>query len=341
MKPVEISLKEKGLGKFGFSLLIGLTLYSCATAPRQSTRDWLTALPGDGTVYFSLSLTPAIRAVLVDPFIKSGFFAIDGEMTENDAQELLSLVDRMERIHGSVRLSPEGSPGLNAVVEGRFPSSGTSILLNKRSDWKKRSVKIAGVSGINRYWISEAGSLQVSVPKNRILLVSNEDVRFLLQSFLRVIPPEGPGFLPPEAGLSEGGSPDGRTPPDGSPPVRFGSADLLAIVPDLQMLPALGNLKSSVRSAWILVVGEEDEFHLQTGLALATQGDALKFTMGARLFLLYWLRAGDLENLSDRLKEARIVSQGNYVYIANLRLSESELKGMIDGLVRRGDDRSN
>ena len=345
VSPADVSLKKRGLGKLGLSVLVGLILYSCATVPRQSTGDWLTALPGDGTVYFSITLTPEIRAVMVDPFIELGLFSVNGEMSKIEVRDLMSMVDRMERIHGSVRLTPDSSPVLYAVVEGRFPASAASILLNRSGDWRKRSVKITGVTGMHRYWINEAGSLQVSVPRSRVLLVSNEDVRYLLQSYLRTIPPAGPGFFPPEAGPPDAGSPDGRTPADRTPadslPSRaFASTDILAIVPELKRLAALGSLKENVRNAWILIDGEEETFHLQTGLGLATQGDAAKFTLGVRLILLYLLKTGDLDDLSGKLKEARIVSRGNFIYITDLRLSKDELKGMMIGIMKWTDGRS-
>jgi len=268
-----------------------LLLSSCATVPARSPAQWMGVLPGDATMYVSLSVPPS--AALLKKMLKD---------SGPDTTEVGQLVDMTRRVVLAVRLVPTQKPAFAAVAIGSYPSGIMGCRLSGNRDWKRTRSPAGG------YWQSSRTGVQIAIPNRSTLLAANGGIETL---------------------LARHGSPVGlRLPAEVS--LDMERTDLVLYLPELPggIAPS-GTARVPIQEVW-LDAAKGDGTYAITGTAnTGSEREAKLVTLVLKLGLVAWMRAEKLPNAADRLRPVTIEADGTQVKLSGLSFSEQEIGPLV------------
>ncbi len=148
-----------------------LVLASCASAPQRSPSEWMGVLPGDATMYVSVSVPRS--ADLIRRTLKQGGPAYN---------DVVQLADRTSRAVFSVTMAKGAPTRFTAVALGNYPAVLIRMSLSGKKEWKQMSASAGG------YYLWNKANLQLSVPGGGVLLATNQDMPALLAKYKDPIP---------------------------------------------------------------------------------------------------------------------------------------------------------
>jgi hypothetical protein len=267
-----------------------LIVASCATVPPRTASQWLGVLPGDATLYATLSVRGS--AELIRRTIKEAGPAV---------QDIGTLMDRTDRLVTSVTLS-RGAPARFAIVAlGNYPSGIVGMRLSGNKDWTKKTV----ASGT--YWEWSKAGLQLSIPNNGILLASNGSVEALLGRWMSPV------------SLS--------IPPDVANDMEH--SDLVLYMPELPggltESAAENDVHIPIQEVWITAVRAGAGYTLAGTANTTSEKEAKLLTLVLRLGIVAWMRTENIPNAAERLKSITVSPEGSQVKLTGLAISESEI----------------
>jgi hypothetical protein len=284
---------------FGAALAAAILLASCATVPPRSASQWLGVLPGDATLYASLSVKGS--ADLIRRMIKEA---------GPGAQDIGTLIDRTDRMVTSVTLTP-GAPARFAVVAlGNYPAGIVGMRLAGSKDWTKKT----GASG--SWWEWRRAGLQLSIPNNGILLAANGGVEALLGRWT------DPVSL--------------RLPPDVS--VDMEHSDLVLYMPELpgglSQRAAENDVHIPLQEVWVTAVRTQGGYTLGGTANTSSEKEAKLLTLVFRLGIVAWMRTDNIPNAAERLRSITVSPSGSQVKFGGMAITEQEIVPLFLSLLK-------
>jgi hypothetical protein len=284
---------------FTAAVAVILLMASCATVPPRSASQWLGVLPGDATLYASLSVRGS--AELIRKMLKEA-----GPAT----QDIGTLMDRTERLVISVTLS-SGAPARFAVVAlGNYPSGIVGMRLAGNKNWTKKT------TGSDTYWEWTRAGLQLSIPNNGILLASNGGVEALLGRW------KSPVSL--------------RVPPDVESDMEH--SDLVLYMPELPggltEKAAANDVHIPLQEVWITAVRTAGGYTLGGTANTSSEKESKLLTLVLRLGIVAWMRTENIPNAAERLRSITVSPSGSQVKFGGLAITESEIVPLFLSLLK-------
>jgi hypothetical protein len=274
-------------------------LFSCATVPQRAPSEWLGALSPGATLYASLSVPGSAD------FIKKSL-----KDAGPGLQDVSTLVDRSKRIVLSVTLVPGSAARFSAVALGSYPSGIIGARLGGNKDWKKAS------SAAGTWWEWSKAGIQLSIPNNGILLVSNGDVEGLL----------GRWSVPPALVV----------PPDVADDMRTG--DFVVYMPELPGgIPdnaARNNVHVPIQEVWLKGARTAGGYTISGTANTSSERDARVLVLAVRLGIVAWMRSENVPDVSTRLKAITAAANGVQVKLAGLAVSDAEVVPLLASLFK-------
>jgi hypothetical protein len=284
---------------FAALVAVLLLLASCATVPQRSPSQWLGVLPGDATLYASLSVTGS--AELIRKALKEagpGF------------EDVNSLIGMTKRLVCSVTIARAAPPRFAVVALGSYPSGFIGIRLAGSKDWVKKS----GPGGA--YWEWTKAGIQMSIPNNGILLAANGDVDALLAHWSA----PDPFVVPPEVA------------------VDMEKTDMVLYMPELpgglEQSAAENGVHIPLQEVWMSAVKEKGGYTLSGTANTSSEKESELLTLVLRLGIVVWMRTENVPHATERLRSISVTSSGSQVKLAGMRFSEDELIPLFLALVK-------
>ncbi|MCX7040020.1 MAG: hypothetical protein NT005_12915 [Spirochaetes bacterium] len=285
-----------GMKRLAVFAAAALLLASCATAPVRSPAGWMGVLPGDDTMYVSVSVPPS--AALIKKMLKNA-----GPGTA----DIVRLVDVTERVVLGVRLVPHQQPRFTAVAIGSYPASIIRCRLTGNREWKR----ITTPAG--RYWQWSKTGIQIAITGRTILLAANGEVETLLPRY------ESPVAL--------------RIPPEVS--LDMENADLVLYLPELPGGITQGSsARVPIQEVWLDAAKSEGGYGVMGTANTGSERDAKLVALVLRLALVAWLRSENLPNTAERLKTVTISADGTQVKMSGLAFTEEEIVTLFLSLLK-------
>ncbi len=273
-----------------------LLLASCATAPVRSPSGWMGVLPGDETMYVSVSVPPS--AALIKKMLKDA---------GPDTADVVQLVDMTERVVLGVRLVPHQQPSFTAVAIGGYPGSIIGCRLSGNREWKR----ITTPAG--RYWRSSKTGIQLAIPGRTALLAANGELEALLPRYGNPVALR----IPPEVSLD------------------MENADLVLYLPELPGGLAQGSsARVPIQEVWLNAARGEGGYGVTGTANTGSEREAKLVALVLRLALVAWMRSENLPNTAERLKPVTISADGTQVKMSGLFFTEEEIVPLFLSLLR-------
>jgi hypothetical protein len=276
-----------------------LALASCATVPLRQPAEWLGVLPGDATLYASLSVSGSadlIRSSLKDA--GPGF------------QDVSTVVDMSKRLVCSVTLARGEPARFSAVALGSYPPGIIGMRLAGNKEWKKVT------SPAGSWWEWSKAGLQMGIPSRGLILASNGDVERML----------GRWSSPPPM----------RVPPDAADDMR--TADLVIYMPELPGGIPEGAERADVhlpiQEVWLKGVRAAGGFDISGTANTGSEREAKVVTLALRLGIVAWMRSEKIADAAARLKSITVSANGVQVKLAGLKLADAEIVPLFLSLVK-------
>jgi hypothetical protein len=284
---------------YAAALAAAILLASCATVPPRSASQWLGVLPGDATLYASLSVKGS--ADLIRRMIKEA---------GPGAQDIGTLIDRTDRMVTSVTLTP-GAPARFAVVAlGNYPAGIVGMRLAGNKDWTKKTA----ASGT--WWEWTRAGLQLSIPNNGILLAANGGVEALLGRWIDPV--------------------SMRLPPDVS--VDMERSDLVLYMPELPggltQKAAQNDVHIPLQEVWITAVRTKTGYTLGGTANTFSEKEARLVTLVLRLGIVAWMRTDNVPNAAERLRSIAVSPSGSQVKFGGMAITEEEIVPLFLSLLK-------
>lgn len=253
-------------------------------------------LPGDATLYVSLSVPPS--AVLLKQMLKDA---------GPDTAEVAQLVDKTRRVVLAVRLVPGQKTGFAAAAIGSYPTGLIGCRLSGNRDWKR--VKGTG-SG---YWQSGRTGVQIAVPGRSVLLAANGEIETLLARY------GSPVGLPPARQWRAF-----PLPADAS--LDMERADLVLYLPELPGSMTQGSAaRVPIQEVWLDAAKGDGTYSITGTANTGSEKEAKLVALVLKLALVAWMRGQNLANPADRLRPVVIEADGAQVRLSGLAFSEQEI----------------
>jgi hypothetical protein len=271
--------------------------------PQKSPQEWLSALPGDATLYASLSVPKS--AELIKKALKQGGPGL---------QDVAGLVERTKSLYCAVKLLPGAPPRFSALALGEFPSFFVGMRLSGSRDWKQ----IRGPAGT--YWEWNKASLQVGTQNDFILLASNGELEALQRRYAAPIPLR----MPPEAAAEMAGT------------------DLVLYMPELpgglsRASPAKDGepgMKIPIQETWVTAIKGPDGYRLEGTANTESEKSARLLVIILRLGIVTWMKTQNVSDVTVRLKSITVTSNGNRVKLAGLTILDAEVVPLLLSLLQ-------
>jgi len=276
-----------------------LVVASCATVPSRTASQWLGVLPGNATLYASLSVRGS--ADLIRRILKAA-----GPAT----RDISTLMDRTDRLVTSITLSPGESARFCVVALGNYPSGIVGMRLAGNKDWSKKTVAAGS------YWEWTKAGLQLSIPNNGILLAANGDVEGLLGRWMSPVALA----VPPEVASD------------------MESSDLVLYMPELpgglSERAAENDIHIPLQEIWITAMRGPGGYTLAGTANTASEKEAKLLTLVLRLGIVAWMRTEKIPNASERLKSITVSPSGSQVKLGGMAITEEEILPLFLSLVK-------
>ncbi|HET6452650.1 MAG TPA: hypothetical protein VFI08_15130, partial [Spirochaetia bacterium] len=182
-----------------------------------------------------------------------------------------------------------------------YPSGIISMRLRGSKDWKEASVSHG------KYWQWSKAGLQMGIPQDNILLVSNGDVDGLLSRW------QSPVAL--------------TIPPDAAQDMK--SADFVLYMPELP-----GNVTESaaqkgmsmpIQEVWMSAAKTKGGYDISGTVNTSTEQKARVVALAVRIGLVAWMRSQQVPELAERLKPVTVSAVGMQVKIAGFHVTDDEI----------------
>jgi hypothetical protein len=273
-----------------------ILLASCATAPVRSPSGWMGVLPGDGTMYVSVSVPPS--ADLVKKILKDA---------GPDTADVVQLVDMTDRVVLGVRLVPHQQPRVTAVAIGSYPASIIGCRLSGNREWKRITTRVG------RYWQSSKTGIQLAIPGRTALLAANGELETLLPRYASPVALR----IPPEVSLD------------------MENADLVLYLPELPGGIAQGSsARVPIQEVWLSAAKGEGGYGVAGTANTGSEKEAKLVALVLRLALVAWMRSEKLPNTAERLKPVTISADGTQVKMSGLFFTEEEIVPLFLSLLK-------
>jgi hypothetical protein len=273
-----------------------ILLASCATAPVRSPSGWMGVLPGDDTMYVSLSVPPS--AALVKKMLKDA---------GPDTADVVQLVDMTDRIVLGVRLVPHQQPRFTAVAIGSYPASIIGCRLSGNREWQRITTRVG------RYWQSSKTGIQLAIPGRTALLAANGELETLLPRYASPVALR----IPPEVSLD------------------MENADLVLYLPELPGGIAQGSsARVPIQEVWLNAAKGEGGYGVTGTANTGSEREAKLVALVLRLALVAWMRSENLPNTAERLKPVTISADGTQVRMSGLFFTEEEIVPLFLSLLK-------
>ncbi len=273
-----------------------LLLASCATAPKRSTTEWMGVLPGDATIYISVSV-PASRALIKKTLQEGG----------PDFKDVVALAERTNRLIATVTLA-KGSPArFSAVALGEYPAFLIGLSLGGNKDWKQ----VNAPEGSYYQW--KKVGLELSVPNNGTLMAANGTMTSLLRKYKTPVPLP----IPPEV----------ITDMEKSDVVLFmpqlpGSVGQSVLQeseqdPDAMRLP--------IREVWIDAVKTPGGYVVGATMNTPTEQKARVLAVLLRIGIVAWMKGENVPDSTERLRAISVTPEGTQVRVSGIAVAEEDV----------------
>ena len=275
-----------------------LLLFSCATAPKRSTTEWMGVLPGDATIYMSVSVPPS--AALIRKTLKD---------SGPDFKDVITLADRTKRLLMAVTLARGAPAQFSVVALGEYPSFLIGLSLSGKKEWKQVSLPQGS------YYLWNKASLQLSVPNGGLLMAANGGMPSLLSRYKTPVP------LPIPAEVS---SDMERTDVVVYMPQLPGG---LGQDPEEQPVSedSSGTPRLPIREVWIDAMKTQGGYQLGGTLNTPSEQKARVLALLVRVAIVAWLKGTDSADPAERLKTISVTPDGTLVRVKGVALSDAEL----------------
>jgi hypothetical protein len=285
--------------KGGLTLAGLLLLASCATVPERPPAEWLGVLPGDATLYASLSV-PGSAGLIRKALAEAG----------PGSQDISTLLDMTKRLVCSATITP-GAPAVFSVAAlGSYPSAIIGLRLAGNKEWKR------GSSAAGAWWEWSRTGIQMGIPAGGILLASNGDIEPLLARW------KSPPAL--------------AVPPDVAEDMR--SADLVVYMPELPggfgQKAAKNGLRVPVNEVWLKAVRGDAAYTITGTANTASEREAKVLALALRIGLVAWLKSEKVPNTSELLKSISLNASGLQVKMTGLTLPDERIIPLFLSLVK-------
>lgn len=271
-------------------------LFSCATVPTRSTTEWAGVLPGDASIYISVSVTSSSK--LIKKTLEKG---------GPDYRDVMQFADWTKRLLASVTLSRGAPTRFSAVALGDYPSFLIGVSLSGRKEWKQ--VKVPDGS----FYTWNKAELQLSVPNNSTLMAANGSMPSLLQRYRTPVPLP----IPPEV-VSD-----------------MGKADVVLYMPRLpggmgqddvdQPVAEDGQMRLPVRDVWIDAMKTSGGYKVAATVGTPSEQKAKVVSLLLRIMIVAWLKGQNITNAAERLQSISVLPEGPQVKVTGITLSDEEI----------------
>ncbi|HVO38576.1 MAG TPA: hypothetical protein VMV03_06050 [Spirochaetia bacterium] len=280
-------------------------LLSCATVPTRSATEWMGVLPGDASIYISVSVKSS--AALIKKTLEAG---------GPDYRDVMQFADWTKRLLASVTLSRGAPAKFSAVALGDYPSFLIGMSLSGRKEWKE--VKVPDGS----YFAWNKADLELSVPNNATLVAANGGMPSLLQRYKA--PVSLP--IPPEVASD------------------MGSADVVLYMPRLpdrmgqddvdQPAAEGGQMRLPIRDVWINAMKTSGGYSVAATVGTPSEQKAKVVALLLRVMIVAWLKGQNISDAAGRLQSISVLPEGALVKVRGITLSDAEILPLFFSFIR-------
>ncbi len=297
----------KGRGVLFLTARIGaafglLLIASCATVPQRSPVEWMGVLPGDATMYISVSVPQS--ADLIRKTLKESGPAFN---------DVITLSDMTKRLLVSVTVTKGAPMRFAAVAMGGYPSVLIGMSLSGKKEWKQVSLPEGN------FYLWNKANLQLSIPNGSILLAANGDMPTLLSRYKSPVPLPIPSevasdmtktdivlYMPQlPGGIGEGGT---------DQPVAAES-DARPHLP--------------IREVWVDAMKTKDGYLLGATVNTGTEKQAQVLSLVLRIGIVAWMKTNNVPQAAERLRGISVSPQGTSVLVKGIAVRDGEIMPLI------------
>lgn len=284
-----------------------LVLASCASAPQRSPSEWMGVLPGDATMYVSVSVPQS--ADLIRRTLKQGGPAYN---------DVVQLADRTSRAVFSVTMTKGAPTRFAAVALGNYPAVLIRMSLSGKKEWKQMSASEGG------YYLWNKANLQLSIPGGGVLLATNQDMPALLAKYKDPIPLP----IPPEVASDMTKTdlvlyiprlPGGLSTSVSRPPGAADDADQPP-AQDSESRPRL-----PIREVWVDAVKTKDGYIMGASMNTATEEQSRVLSLVLRIGIVAWMKSNNVPNAAERLRAITVNPDGTTVRVKGIAVTDQEI----------------
>lgn len=275
---------------------------SCATAPQRSPVEWMGVLPGDATMYISVSVPQS--AELIRKTLKEGGPAFN---------DVITLSDMTKRLLVSVTMAKGAPMRFAAVALGGYPSLLIGMSLSGKKEWKQVSLPEGS------FYLWNKANLQLSVPNRSILLAANGDMPTLLSRYKIPVPLP----IPPEVASD------------------MAKTDIVLYMPQLPGGVGEANVDQPavaesderphlpIREVWVDAMKTKDGYLLGATMNTGTEKQARVLSLMVRIGIVAWMKANNVPQAGERLRAISVVPEGTSVMVKGIAVRDGEIMPLI------------
>ncbi|MBN2353889.1 MAG: hypothetical protein JXD23_15045 [Spirochaetales bacterium] len=283
-------------------VLAAAVIISCATIPAGKTAaDWLGVLPRDASYYLCLN-TGRSRDLVVSVLKKS-------PLANRDVEQLVNFT---AWAYCSVKIEPGGKPSFSIVTLGNYP-----LMVKGALD---KSPDLEAVKGTPPRWRYRKLGLEIALPRDYLVAVSNGDATGLVQAA------QSETALP---GLSAAA-------------VReIGENDLTLYFPlgwDDLVTAETGLVmpRKIFREIWLSARLQDDKYYFSGVFHVGPEVNARSFKKLLQFFFLALFRRIEGEGMGKRLAAVTFTAGDGLIHASGFYLTKKELEPLVAGIIGKG-----
>ncbi len=286
------SLPIREIFLFGLFLSLIVFLSSCATTPpMRPFEEWFAVLPKNADVYFyfdNATVGGVVKGVLEE-----------GKLLDRDTEFILSKTDK---IYGAISIGKESKKTAlySFITLGNYPKFFMDLNLSFKGKWKKKG-------STNWYWFNKEKNLELAVPSDRIIAISNGRIERVLKNLNN---PVNYSYPP---GLKE----------------DIRKSDIVVFFPSVtgngSFKKYTRNIKIPISDVWFSLKREEENYITSAVFVFGSEKHAKLFAFVFKLVLAAWLRDAKESNVGEKLRNVRVGVKNNTMFLSGLELNSATI----------------
>ncbi len=263
---------------------------ACASAPKyHSIERPVHFLPGSSQLIGKMN-AGSNRKLFSE--IAKGFLSAEGD-TEQALQ-------RAENVFFAYNISKDNRKIVSLIIQGKFPKSITTALIQKEEGWSKHEGEVP-------WWSNAETGMQIAVPERNMIFISTGLMGEMIARYVSVQPRSIVYEVLKEIEVS----------------------DLVLYLGDpasgfMEGLP-VDTKKFPLSSLWFTLYRSGSDYYMSGVFMLNNKKQANAMAMLSKIFMVGWFRQHKLSSVDELKENMQIKALGDSVRISGISLDDSEV----------------